>query len=88
MTKTSEMVTATVLPFTLARRHNMITRQSRYAAELNPDAAERFIQQQLKIQGDSMRRRGIEEDLIDRELKCMEFEIRSRLNRLAFGGVQ
>ena len=81
-------MTASIVPFPLARRHNMITRQSRYAAELNPDAAERFIQQQLKIQGDSMRRRGIEEDLIDRELKCMEFEIRSRLNRLAAGGVQ
>ena len=81
-------MTASIVPFPLARRRNMITRQSRYAAELNPDAAERFIQQQLKIQGDSMRRRGIEEDLIDRELKCMEFEIRSRLNRLAAGGVQ
>jgi hypothetical protein len=52
MTKTSEMVTATVLPFPLARRRDMITRQSRYAAELNPDAAERFIQQQLKVQGE------------------------------------
>jgi hypothetical protein len=81
-------MSADIVPFPLARRRNMITRQSRYAAELNPDAAERFIQQQLKIQGDSMRRRGIEEDLIDRELKCMEFEIRSRLNRLAAGGVQ
>ena len=81
-------MSAAVLPFPLVRRYDMITRQSRYAAELNPDAAERFIQQQLKIQGDSMRRRGIEEDLIDRELKCMEFEIRSRLNRLAAGGVQ
>jgi hypothetical protein len=41
-------VTATVFPFPLARRCAMIARQSRYAAELNPDSAERFIQHQLK----------------------------------------
>jgi hypothetical protein len=42
-----------VLPFPLASRRAMIARQSRYAAELNPDSAERFIRQQLRIQGDN-----------------------------------
>ena len=72
-------MTATVFPFPLARRRSMIARQSRYAAELNPDAAERFIRQQLKIQGDNMRRRGIAEDLIARELECMDAAIRREL---------
>ena len=82
-------MTAVVFPFPLARRQDMITRQSRYAAELNVHSAERFIQQQLKIQGDSMRRRGVEEDLIRRELRCMELEIRSRLLHLSVtGGAQ
>jgi hypothetical protein len=49
----------------------MIIRQSRYAAELSPDAAERFIHQQLQVQRDVMRRRGIAEDLIAQELRCM-----------------
>ena len=51
-------MTAAILPFPLARRLDMIERQSRYAAELNADAAERFIQRQLKIQRDNMRQRS------------------------------
>lgn len=51
-------MSAAIYPFPLAKRGAMIDRQARYAAELGPDAAERHIQQQLKIQGDSMRRRG------------------------------
>jgi hypothetical protein len=81
-------MTAAVVPFPLARRRTMIDRQARYAAELNPDAAERHIQQQLKIQGDAMRRKGIDEDLIARELHCMETAIRALLLRAASGGAQ
>ena len=72
-------MTATVLPFPLARRREMIARQSRYAAELNPESAERFIRQQLKIQGENMRRRGVPQNLIARELECMEAAIRREL---------
>jgi hypothetical protein len=57
----------------------MIARQSRYAAELNPDSAERFIRQQLRIQGDNMRRRGVPDDLIAHELQCMEAAISHEL---------
>ena len=72
-------MSATVLPFPLARRRAMIARQSRYAAELNPESAERFIRQQLKIQGENMRRRGVPQNLIARELECMEAAIRREL---------
>jgi molybdopterin biosynthesis enzyme MoaB len=72
-------MTATVLPFPLARRRDMITRQSRYASELSPDSAERFIRQQLKIQGDRMGRRGVPDDQIARELQSMEAAIRHEL---------
>jgi hypothetical protein len=74
-------MTATVFPFPLARRRSMIARQSRYAAELNPDAAERFIRQQLKIQGDNMRRRGVPDGRIVHELRCMESAIRKELRQ-------
>jgi hypothetical protein len=81
-------MTATVFPFPLARRRDMITRQSRYASELNPDSAERFIRQQLKIQDDNMRRRGIPQDLIAHELKSMETAIRQELQAsISAGGV-
>jgi len=75
---------AIILPFPLARRQTMIDRQARYAAELSPDAAERHIQQQVKIQGDAMRRKGIDESLISRELQCMKTAIRSALCRASF----
>ena len=79
---------ATVIPFPLASRRVMIERQARYAAEINPDAAERHIQQQLKIQADSMRRRGVDEDIIARELRCMETAIRGMLLQAVSGGAQ
>jgi hypothetical protein len=66
----------------------MILRQARYAAVLNPDAAERHIQRQLKIQGQAMRRRGIDERLITREINCLETSIRATLSCAVSGGVQ
>jgi hypothetical protein len=80
-------MTARIIPFPLAGRRNMIARQSRYAAELNPESAERFIRQQLKIQGDNMRRRGVPQDLIAHQLKCMEAAIRRELQEsVSMGG--
>lgn len=80
------MKSADIIPFPLARRHDMIERQATYAAEINPDAADRHIAHQLKIQRDAMRRRGIDEHLIDRELNCMETAIRSALCKATMGG--
>ncbi|MBQ8105569.1 MULTISPECIES: DUF6074 family protein [unclassified Afipia] len=82
------MKSADIIPFPLARRHDMIERQAMYAAEINPDAADRHIAHQLKIQRDAMRRKGIDERLIARELRCMEGAIRSRLTNNTAGGAQ
>jgi hypothetical protein len=79
---------AVVVPFPLASRRVMIQRQANYAAELSLDAAERHIQQQLKTQADTMRRRGIGEEIIARELRAMEGAIRSMLERAVSGGAQ
>jgi hypothetical protein len=81
-------MTAAIVPFPLASRRTMIERQARYASELSLDAAERHIQQQIKVQAESMRRRGIGEDLIARELKCMEGAIRRLLDRAVSGGAR
>ena len=81
-------MSAVIFPFPLAKRRTMIDRQARYAAELNPDAAERHIQQQLKIQSDAMRRKGVDDDLIARELRCMECAIRELLTRAVSGGMR
>jgi hypothetical protein len=81
-------MTAIIVPFPLASRRSMILRQARYAAELNSDAAERHIQKQLKIQGQAMRRKGIDEQLIAQEINCMETSIRAMLLRAVSGGLR
>lgn len=73
--------TATVFPFPISRRRSFIQRQADHATCLNPDAAARYLQYQLQVQGDAMRRRGVAENLIARELKCMEAAIRQELLR-------
>ena len=70
-------MTASVVPFPLARRRAFIERQAHHAAELNADSGVRYLQHQIKLQGDAMRRKGIQEDLIQRELRCMGQAIRA-----------
>lgn len=74
-------MTAAVLPFPIARRQAFIRKQADHATCLNPDAAERYVQYQLQVQCEAMRRRGVAEDLIARELKCVEAAIRQELLR-------
>jgi len=78
----------TVLPFPLARRRSMVERQARRYTELNPDAAERHIAYQVLVQANAMRRKGIGEELIERECRCFEDAIRALLVRAASGGSQ
>ncbi|PSO29838.1 DUF6074 family protein [Bradyrhizobium sp. MOS002] len=81
-------MSAAVFPFPLARRRDMIARQARYAAELSADAGERHIAHQVKLQADAMRRKGVSEDLIAREIACMDRAIRALLERAMSGGVR
>jgi hypothetical protein len=64
-------VTAAILPFPIARRRAFIAKQVSHAAMMHPDAGIRYLRHQLDVQADAMRRKGIEEGLIQRELKCM-----------------
>lgn len=72
---------AEVVPFPYSHRRAFIERQAMRAAELNPDAGERHVRTQIQIQIDAMRRRGISEELILREARCMESAIRTALWR-------
>lgn len=67
----------TVVPFPIANRRVFISRQAKHAAALNPDSGIRYLQHQIKLQGDAMRRKGIGEDLVQRELRCMAYAIRA-----------
>jgi hypothetical protein len=79
---------AKILPFPLARRGTLICRQAAYAASLTPDSSERHIAQQLKTQALTMRRKGIEEELITLELASMERAIRELMAPMVTGGAQ
>ena len=74
-------MTAVITPFPIARRRAFIQTQADRATCLRPDAAGRYLEYQLQVQRDAMRRRGVTEDLIARELKCMELAIRQELLR-------
>jgi Family of unknown function (DUF6074) len=72
-------MSATILPFPILRRQGFIEKQAAHAACMNPDASARHIEYQIQVQRDAMRRRGIAEDLIARELKLMEAAIQREL---------
>jgi hypothetical protein len=80
-------MSAKIVPFPLAKRQQMIVRQARYAAALSSDAADRHIARQLQQQADALKRKGVDSDLISRELRAMEMAIRKLLAYAAFGGV-
>jgi hypothetical protein len=76
--------TAAIVPFPLARRIDLIQRQAEYALCLSPDKAERHIERQLQCQADALRRRGVPEPTIARELIGMEGAIRAAMWRVVF----
>ena len=63
-------MTATVFPFPIVRRNGFIRKPS-HAALMNPDAGVRYLQHQIDVQAETMRRKGINEDLVQLELRCM-----------------
>ena len=52
-------MTVTILPFPILRRHGFIQKQAAHAACMNPNAAARYIEYQIQVQRDAMRRRGV-----------------------------
>jgi uncharacterized protein DUF6074 len=72
---------ANVVPFPVVRRRAFIERQAHSVAGLSDQAGERYIVHQIKIQRDAMRRKGIANDLIEREMKCLETSIRTALSQ-------
>lgn len=78
-------MSALVLPFPLVRRLDLIHRQAKYAVCLRPEKGDRHIERQLQTQADAMRRRGVAENMINRELAGMESAIRTAMWHLMFG---
>jgi hypothetical protein len=75
-------MTAQVIPLPYRHRAAFIERQAHRVAELTESAGERYIAHQIKTQRDAMLRKGIEPELIERELKCLDGAIRAALYRV------
>lgn len=75
-----------VIPFPLTRRGVYIANQAHHALCLRPESGERHIQRQVQMQADVLRRKGVAEHLIEREIRCLETAFRVAMQRLLTGG--
>ncbi|WP_372422841.1 DUF6074 family protein [Salinarimonas chemoclinalis] len=75
---------ASVHVFPIARRRDFVARHAARMAELSPRAAEKHLETQMRIQRETMQRRGVAPDVIDRELASMAGAIRAAL--IGIGG--
>jgi Family of unknown function (DUF6074) len=73
---------AAITPFPSARRTGFIRKHAQHMATLTPTHSEGYLRHQMKIQSDTMRRHGVAEDAIAREIKSLESSIRSELWRV------
>ena len=71
----------TVIPFPLARRRAFIDRHARHITTMRPEIGERYLDRQLQIQFENLQRRGIDREIINREIVAMDAAIRTALWR-------
>jgi hypothetical protein len=72
---------AVLIPFPLARRR-YLTKQANVTADLRFVATRRFIDQQVRTAGNSLRRLGIAEAVIEREQRELEAALKAELDRI------
>jgi hypothetical protein len=75
---------AEVIPFPGVRRAAFIRKQAAHMASLSQAQGDAHLRQQLRIQAETMRRRGIDEEVIKCEVKAIESAVRAELWRCIF----
>ena len=73
--------TAHLIPFPSNRRRAFIEKQASTIAKMSAEKGEAYLRSQLAIQGDSLRRKGIDEAAIARVQRDLQSAIRSELFR-------
>jgi len=73
--------TADLLAFPGERRLAFVRRQAERMASMPAERAEAYLRQHLAIQGDVMRRRGLQEARVQRVLRGLESSVRAELFR-------
>jgi hypothetical protein len=76
---------AQVMPFPLSRRRPFVARLAAQIASRPMDAGEAHLLQQLARQHEVLRRKGVPERAIDRELRSLTAAVRAELWRLLLG---
>jgi hypothetical protein len=68
---------AVVIPFPLFKRRPFVERQARLIARMGADSGERHLTRQMQIQVDALERRGVERQLIEKEIQALSSAIRA-----------
>lgn len=79
--KLRRQTTAHLIPFPSERRGAFIRKQADTIAKMPAEKGDAYLRSQLAIQGDSMRRKGIDEPAIARALRDLQSAIRVELFR-------
>ena len=79
--KVRRQTTAHLIPFPSQRRGAFIRKQADTIAKMPAEKGDAYLRSQLAIQGDSMRRKGIDEPAIARALRDLQSAIRAELFR-------
>src|SRR5947209_2409485 len=72
---------AQVIPFPAASRISLVQRIAARMANLSRKSAEGHLRRQLTIQAETMRRRGVDEHEIEREMRALQGAVRAALWR-------
>ncbi len=73
---------ADIVPFPLSRRRNFVARQAVWFAEQRLHAAEVNLGRQLRIQRETLMRRGVDHHLVEAECRALESAIRAKVASL------
>lgn len=68
-----------VVQFPRVRDRRYIQKQASFLAGQRPDVAEKHLRAAIKVQRDTMQRRGIAPEAIDEQLRAVELAIRAAL---------
>jgi len=74
-------MSADIVPFPLVHRWAFINKQATVVMFNAVDVGDQYVAAQLRRQANAMRRKGIAENLIARELRAMEFAIDTVVRR-------
>jgi hypothetical protein len=72
-------MSASIVPFPIAKRIDLIHSVARRMLELPPDRAERHLEFSIDRQARVLRRRGIDQEVVDREVAAFVAAVRTEI---------